>query len=159
MADPSTCPPLIPSSITTAYSKIRPYIHKTPLLTSKSLDAIASSPDPVAFLSDDPPIFTSSAANNPNDDARWSSELRATPKFRLSFKCENFQKIGAFKARGAFHAVTRLIDEMGINELRRRGVITHSSGEYRDRFSCYDVVWEWPSICLLPSVALFQSQS
>ena len=134
MADPSTCPPLIPSSITAAYSKILPYIHKTPLLTSKSLDAIASSPDPAAYLSDNPPTLTPSADAGGDGGARGSSELAATPKFRLHFKCENFQKIGAFKARGAFHAVTRLMEEMGVDELRRRGVVTHSSGELSRAF-------------------------
>lgn len=119
MADPSTCPPLIPSSIATAYQKIRPYIHQTPVITSRSLDAIASSPDPAAFLSENPPTFGESEGTS----------RETTPKFRLHFKCENFQKIGAFKARGAFHAVTRLIDEMGVEEVRRRGVVTHSSGK------------------------------
>jgi hypothetical protein len=41
----------------------------------------------------------------------------------LFFKCENFQRVGAFKARGAFHAVLRLSDEE-----RARGVVTTSSG-------------------------------
>jgi len=39
------------------------------------------------------------------------------------------QKIGAFKARGGFYAVERLIDEYGLEEVRRRGVVTQSSGE------------------------------
>jgi threonine dehydratase len=41
------------------------------------------------------------------------------------FKCENFQKVGAFKARGATHAVLMLDDTAA-----RRGVITHSSGNH-----------------------------
>jgi threonine dehydratase len=43
----------------------------------------------------------------------------------LFFKCENFQKIGAFKARGATNAVFALDDETA-----RRGVATHSSGNH-----------------------------
>ena len=43
----------------------------------------------------------------------------------LFFKCENFQKIGAFKARGATNAVFSL-DET----IARRGVATHSSGNH-----------------------------
>ncbi|KAG0130414.1 tryptophan synthase beta subunit-like PLP-dependent enzyme [Tuber indicum] len=43
----------------------------------------------------------------------------------LLFKCENLQKIGAFKIRGATHALARLTDE----ELRK-GVVTHSSGNH-----------------------------
>jgi len=44
---------------------------------------------------------------------------------RLFFKCENFQKVGAFKARGACNAVFGLSDETA-----RRGVVTHSSGNH-----------------------------
>lgn len=44
---------------------------------------------------------------------------------RLYFKCENFQRIGAFKARGASNAVFSLSDEAAA-----RGVVTHSSGNH-----------------------------
>ncbi|MES1167045.1 MAG: pyridoxal-phosphate dependent enzyme, partial [Pseudomonadota bacterium] len=44
---------------------------------------------------------------------------------RLFFKCENFQKGGAFKARGATHAVFSLADSAAA-----RGVATHSSGNH-----------------------------
>lgn len=49
----------------------------------------------------------------------------------LLFKCENFQRVGAFKARGAFHAVERLKMEPGWMDGggREKGVVTHSSGE------------------------------
>ncbi|MFO1283343.1 MAG: pyridoxal-phosphate dependent enzyme [Burkholderiales bacterium] len=43
----------------------------------------------------------------------------------LVFKCENFQRIGAFKARGASNAVFSLPDA-----LASRGVVTHSSGNH-----------------------------
>src|SRR5438067_3361184 len=43
----------------------------------------------------------------------------------LFFKCENFQKIGAFKARGATNAVFSLDETTA-----RRGVATHSSGNH-----------------------------
>jgi len=43
----------------------------------------------------------------------------------LHFKCENFQKVGAFKARGAMNAVLSLTDEE-----RAKGVATHSSGNH-----------------------------
>jgi threonine dehydratase len=43
----------------------------------------------------------------------------------LFFKCENFQKVGAFKARGAANAVFMLSDDEA-----RRGVATHSSGNH-----------------------------
>lgn len=41
------------------------------------------------------------------------------------FKCENFQRVGAFKARGAAHAVLSLDEATA-----KRGVITHSSGNH-----------------------------
>src|SRR5450830_1580446 len=43
----------------------------------------------------------------------------------LFFKCENFQKVGAFKARGATNAVFSLEDSTA-----KRGVATHSSGNH-----------------------------
>jgi len=70
-----------------AHERIRPYIHRTPVLTSAGVD-----------------------------DASGC---------KLFFKCENFQKIGAFKARGAMNAILSLSpDELG------RGVATHSSGNH-----------------------------
>lgn len=44
---------------------------------------------------------------------------------RLFFKCENFQKSGSFKFRGACNAVFSLSEEQA-----RRGVVTHSSGNH-----------------------------
>ena len=43
----------------------------------------------------------------------------------LFFKCENFQKVGAFKFRGATHAVGELLDKKA-----KSGVATHSSGNH-----------------------------
>ncbi len=43
----------------------------------------------------------------------------------IEFKCENLQKVGAFKARGAHNAVFQLMDETACN-----GVATHSSGNH-----------------------------
>jgi threonine dehydratase len=43
----------------------------------------------------------------------------------IRFKCENFQKVGAFKFRGACNAVFSLTDEEA-----SRGVLTHSSGNH-----------------------------
>lgn len=44
---------------------------------------------------------------------------------RLFFKCEQFQKVGAFKFRGAVNAVRQLTPEQA-----QRGVVTHSSGNH-----------------------------
>lgn len=54
-----------------------------------------------------------------------SGRLDALTGASLFFKCENFQKVGAFKARGACNAVYSLSDEAAA-----RGVVTHSSGNH-----------------------------
>lgn len=54
-----------------------------------------------------------------------SSRLEEASGASLFFKCENFQKIGAFKARGATNAVFALDDARAM-----RGVATHSSGNH-----------------------------
>ena len=43
----------------------------------------------------------------------------------IYFKCENFQRIGAFKFRGAFNAISQLSDDQ-----KSRGVLTYSSGNH-----------------------------
>lgn len=54
-----------------------------------------------------------------------SSSLDALAGATLFFKCENFQKGGAYKFRGALNAVRQLTDEQA-----RHGVVTHSSGNH-----------------------------
>ncbi len=54
-----------------------------------------------------------------------SSSIDAIAGCRIYFKCENFQKIGAFKARGAMNAVLSLTPKE-----REKGVATHSSGNH-----------------------------
>jgi threonine dehydratase len=54
-----------------------------------------------------------------------SAALDAHVGSKLFFKCENFQKVGAFKARGAHNAVFSLSDADA-----HRGVVTHSSGNH-----------------------------
>ena len=49
---------------------------------------------------------------------------------QVVFKCENFQKMGAFKMRGASNAILSLSEEE-----RRRGVVTHSSGNFAQAVS------------------------
>jgi threonine dehydratase len=73
--------------VVAAHDRIRPYIHRTPVLTSSYFNA------------------------------RTGAEL--------FFKCENFQKAGVFKARGASNAVFGLSEEQAA-----RGVATHSSGNH-----------------------------
>lgn len=70
-----------------AHERIRPHIHRTPVLTSSYFNGLTGA--------------------------------------ELFFKCENFQKAGAFKARGASNAVFGLSDA-----LAAKGVATHSSGNH-----------------------------
>ncbi|MCL4125393.1 UNVERIFIED_CONTAM: hypothetical protein GTU68_011143 [Idotea baltica] len=49
---------------------------------------------------------------------------------KLLFKCENFQKMGAFKMRGATNAILQLTQEQ-----RDKGVVTHSSGNFAQALS------------------------
>jgi threonine dehydratase len=54
-----------------------------------------------------------------------STTIDALTDSEVFFKCENFQRVGAFKFRGALNAVSLLSDEE-----REKGVITHSSGNH-----------------------------
>lgn len=107
---------LTPAAVQAAYGLIQPYVHRTPLLTCKTLDTIASTPQTPEALVGTP----------------FEGQTPANPRIRFFFKCENYQRIGAFKARGAFHALLRLLEERG-EEVKQRGVITHSSGMFLTR--------------------------
>lgn len=54
-----------------------------------------------------------------------SRQMNAMAGGELYFKCENFQKVGAFKFRGATNAIMNLSEEE-----RSHGVVTHSSGNH-----------------------------
>lgn len=75
------------ADVVAAHERIRPYIHRTPILTSTYFNKLTGA--------------------------------------ELFFKCENFQKAGAFKARGASNAVFSLTDAQAA-----KGVATHSSGNH-----------------------------
>ena len=80
---------MIPSwtDIESAARRIAPFAHRTPVLTSQSLNEISGA--------------------------------------EIYFKCENFQKVGAFKFRGAINTIQSLREDE-----RKRGVATHSSGNH-----------------------------
>src|SRR5215471_20874314 len=80
-------------AISEAHERIAPRIHRTPVLRSATLDALAGA--------------------------------------RLFFKCENLQKTGSFKIRGATNAIFSLTEEEA-----RRGVVTHSSGNHAAAAAC-----------------------
>lgn len=113
MTDSTHWLPLTEESVRAAHTLIEPYVHHTPVLTSRTLNRIASTPQSAEALEDTP----------------YAGQTPARPRINFFFKCENYQRIGAFKARGAFHAVLRLIQTKGREEVSRKGVITHSSGK------------------------------
>jgi threonine dehydratase len=67
---------------------------------------------------------------------------------RLHFKCENLQKVGAFKARGATNAVLSLDDEAA-----GRGVATHSSGNHAAAMAYAAGIRGVPAHAVMPSSA------
>jgi threonine dehydratase len=75
------------SDVTEAHSRIKPFIHRTPVLSSSLLNELFGC--------------------------------------EIFFKCENFQKAGAFKFRGATNAVLNLTPDE-----KKKGVVTHSSGNH-----------------------------
>jgi len=74
-------------NIEEAAIRIKPYIHRTPVLTSQCLNLMFQA--------------------------------------EIYFKCENFQKVGVFKSRGACNAVFSMTEEQ-----ISKGVATHSSGNH-----------------------------
>jgi threonine dehydratase len=68
---------------------------------------------------------------------------------RLFFKCENFQRAGVFKARGAFNAVLSLSDSEA-----QRGVVTCSSGNQAAALSLAARTRGIPAYIAMPKVAL-----
>ncbi|KAH8881634.1 threonine dehydratase catabolic [Thozetella sp. PMI_491] len=112
MADLSTTLPLTRASVQAAHELIKPYVHRTPVLTNATLNTLASTPRTPESL-----VGT-----------EWAGRTPAKPVLRLWFKCENLQRIGAFKVRGAFHAIERLKQDPTF--VKEHGVVTHSSGNH-----------------------------
>jgi threonine dehydratase len=67
---------------------------------------------------------------------------------KLFFKCENFQKVGAFKFRGAFNAVSQLHDDEA-----SRGVVTHSSGNHAQALALAAKMRGVPAFIVMPTSA------
>ncbi|UII77069.1 pyridoxal-phosphate dependent enzyme [Flagellimonas sp. HMM57] len=65
-----------------------------------------------------------------NTPVLTSRLIDAMVNSQLFFKCENFQKMGAFKMRGATNAIMGLSDQQKAN-----GVVTHSSGNFAQALS------------------------
>ena len=64
------------------------------------------------------------------------------------FKCENFQRAGAFKFRGAFNALSRLTEDE-----RRRGVLTFSSGNHAQAIALSGRLLDVPTLVVMPNDA------
>ncbi|KAK7698697.1 hypothetical protein SLS64_012308 [Diaporthe eres] len=127
MADPKTCPPLTRASVVAAHDVVRPHVHRTPVLTNSTLTRLASTP------AGDRPGDREAAGGGDEDGGEEKRGTKvARPVIRLWFKCENLQRVGAFKVRGAFHAVERLKADQGwvAGGGLERGVVTHSSGNH-----------------------------
>ena len=66
----------------------------------------------------------------------------------LYFKCENFQKIGAFKARGAVNATLSLSEDQ-----RKNGIATHSSGNHAQALAYAGSIVDVKSYIVMPDNA------
>ena len=66
----------------------------------------------------------------------------------IFFKCENFQRAGAFKFRGAFNALSKLSEDE-----RRRGVLTFSSGNHAQAIALSGRLLDVPTVVVMPSDA------
>ncbi len=64
------------------------------------------------------------------------------------FKCENFQKVGAFKSRGAMNAALKLTPEQ-----QRKGVATHSSGNHAQALARAAKILGMKSYIVMPRTA------
>ena len=81
------------ADVEAAAARLEGVAHVTPVLTSRTADALAGAP--------------------------------------LFFKAENFQRVGAFKFRGAYNAIAALTPEQ-----RRAGVVAYSSGNHAQAVAC-----------------------
>ena len=77
-----------------------------------------------------------------------SRALDARIGARLFFKCENLQRAGAFKFRGAYNALSRLSDRQ-----RRQGVLAYSSGNHAQAVALAGRELSVPTTIIMPSDA------
>jgi threonine dehydratase len=77
-----------------------------------------------------------------------SRSVNARTGAQLFFKCENMQRAGAFKFRGAYNALSRFSPDE-----RRRGVVTFSSGNHAQAIALAGQVLDIPRVIVMPSDA------
>ncbi len=75
-----------------------------------------------------------------------SRTLNHDSGLELFFKCENFQKTGSFKIRGASNLILSLTDDEA-----KRGVATHSSGNHGAAIACAAAIRSVPAHIIMPS--------
>src|SRR6266446_3625303 len=77
-----------------------------------------------------------------------SKTVDSTSGAHMFFKCEQLQRSGSFKFRGAYNALSRLsADE------RRRGIVTFSSGNHAQAIALAGQVLDIPRVIVMPSDA------
>jgi threonine dehydratase len=106
----STEPPIGIDAIHAAAQRLAPWVHRTPLMSSRTLDERCGGS---VFL-----------------------------------KCENFQRVGAFKFRGAMNALLQLEDSG-----RSAGVVTHSSGNHAQALAHAGQLLGVPVCIVMPRTA------
>src|SRR6186997_538116 len=75
-----------------------------------------------------------------------SRTVNARTGAELFFKCENLQRAGAFKFRGAYNALSRLPADA-----RRRGVVTFSSGNHAQAIALAGQLLDIPRVIVMPN--------
>ena len=104
-------------------------------MTLPTFNDVESAAKQIAGAAHKTPVATSRTIN-----ARTGAEL--------FFKCENLQRAGAFKFRGAYNALSRLAADE-----RRRGVVTFSSGNHAQAIALAGQVLDIPRVIVMPSDA------
>jgi threo-3-hydroxy-L-aspartate ammonia-lyase len=100
-----------------------------------SYDDVAAAAERIAGRTHRTPVLTSRHV-----DARAGAQV--------FFKCENLQRVGAFKFRGAFNALSQLADEQ-----RKRGVLAYSSGNHAQAVALAGQLLGIPAVIVMPTDA------
>ncbi|MEM1183616.1 MAG: pyridoxal-phosphate dependent enzyme [Planctomycetota bacterium] len=90
-------------------------------------------------------VLRNVAIRTPSIESAWLSEHVGA---RVFLKCENLQRVGAFKFRGAYHAMSRLSEAE-----RKRGVLTYSSGNHAQAVAHAAALLGTRAVILMPENA------
>src|SRR3954468_17073029 len=104
-------------------------------MTLPTFDDVESAARQIAGAAHVTPVATSRSVN-----ARTGAEV--------FFKCENLQRAGAFKFRGAYNALSRLSPDE-----RRRGVVAFSSGNHAQAVALAGQLLDIPRVIVMPADA------